>query len=148
MKKILIVTFLLLGWSGITSKASAQAQEIAQLVLNIQKLNQLKSILEDLKKGYDIVFKGYTTIKNLAEGNFKLHDLFLAELLKVSPTVRHYYKVAEITDMQLRLVKEYKAAFQRFRSGNRFTTDELDYIAQVYAPSFWDNRSEIWTSCS
>ena len=133
MKKILIVTFLLLGWSGITTKASAQAQEIAQLVLNIQKLNQLKSILEDLKKGYEIVFKGYTTIKNLAEGNFKLHDLFLAELLKVSPTVRRYYKVAEITDMQLRLVKEYKAAFQRFRSGNRFTTDELDYIARVYA---------------
>ncbi len=133
MKKIVIVTFLLLGWSGITSKASAQAQEIAQLVLNIQKLNQLKSILEDLKKGYEIVFKGYTTIKNLAEGNFKLHDLFLAELLKVSPTVRHYYKVAEITDMQLRLVKEYKVAFQRFRSGNRFTTDELDYIARVYA---------------
>lgn len=133
MKKILIVTFLLLGWSGITSKASTQAQEIAQLVLNIQKLNQLKSILEDLKKGYEIVFKGYTTIKNLAEGNFKLHDLFLAELLKVSPTVRHYYKVAEITDMQLRLVKEYKAAFQRFRSGNRFTQGELDYIARVYA---------------
>lgn len=132
MKKILIVTLLLFGWSGITNKASAQAQEIAQLVLNIQKLNQLKSILEDLKKGYEIVFKGYTTIKNLAEGNFKLHDLFLAELLKVSPTVRNYYKVVEITDMQLRLVKEYKTAFQRFRSGNRFTEGELHYIARVY----------------
>lgn len=133
MKRILLVLLLLGGMMAKPQKASAQAQEIAQLVLNIQKLNQLKSILEDLKKGYEIVFKGYTTVKNLAEGNFKLHDLFLAELLKVSPTVRNYYKVAEITDMQLRLVKEYKAAFQRFRSGQRFTTDELDYIARVYA---------------
>ncbi|GAA4430828.1 hypothetical protein GCM10023091_00610 [Ravibacter arvi] len=133
MKRLLIVLLLLGGFMAKPQKASAQAQEIAQLVLNVQKLNQLKSILEDLEKGYEIVIKGYTTIKNLAEGNFKLHDLFLAELLKVSPTVRNYYKVVEITDMQLRLVKEYKTAFQRFRSGNRFTTDELDYIARVYA---------------
>ncbi len=133
MKRILMLVLLMVGSLLTPQRASGQAQEIAQLVLNIQKLNQLKSILEDLKKGYEIVFKGYTTIKNLAEGNFKLHDLFLAELLKVSPAVRNYYKVAEITAMQLRLVKEYKASFQRFGSGQRFTASELDYIARVYA---------------
>ncbi len=133
MKKILILTFLLFAVTGMKNKASAQAQEIAQLVLNVQKLNQLKSILEDLKKGYEIVFKGYTTIKNLAEGNFKLHDAFLAKLLKVSPTVRNYYKVAEIADMQLKLVKEYRSAFQRFTSGGRFTAGELDYLTRVYS---------------
>lgn len=133
MKRIVLLLMMMGGSLLAPQKASAQAQEIAQLVLNIQKLNQLKSILEDLKKGYEIVFKGYTTIKNLAEGNFKLHDLFLAELLKVSPTVKNYYKVAEITDMQIRLVREYKAAFQRFGRGGRFTAQELDYIARVYA---------------
>ena len=133
MKKIWILAVFLLAVTGAENKASAQAQEIAQLALNIQKLNQLKSILEDLKKGYEIVFKGYTTIKNLVEGNFKLHDAFLAELLQVSPTVRNYYKVAEITGMQIRMVKEYKAAFQRFRAGNKFSSSELDYIARVYA---------------
>lgn len=133
MKKIWILTAFLLAVTGAENKASAQAQEIAQLALNIQKLNQLKSILQDLKKGYEIVFKGYTTIKNLVEGNFKLHDAFLAELLKVSPTVRNYYKVAEIANMQIRMVKEYKAAFQRFSAGNKFSSSELDYIARVYA---------------
>lgn len=133
MKKIWILAVVLLAVTGAENKASAQAQEIAQLALNIQKFNQLKSILQDLKKGYEIVFKGYTTIKNLVEGNFKLHDAFLAELLQVSPTVRNYYKVAEITGMQIRMVKEYKAAFQRFRAGNKFSSGELDYIARVYA---------------
>ncbi len=133
MKKILILTLFLFAVTGVKNNASAQAQEIAQLVLNIQKLNQLKSILEDLKKGYDIVFKGYTTIKNLAEGNFKLHDVFLAELLKVSPAVRNYYKVAQIADMQLKLVKEYRSAFQRFNGGGRFTASELDYMTRVYS---------------
>ncbi len=133
MKKVLILFLFILGPFLIPRPASAQAQEIAQLALNIQKLNQLKSILDDLKKGYDIVFKGYTTIRNLVEGNFKLHDLFLAELLKVSPTVRNYYKIAEITDMQLKLVREYKSAFQRYSTSNRFTTSELDYVARIYA---------------
>ena len=133
MKKILILTVFLFGVTGVKNNASAQAQEIAQLVLNIQKLNQLKSILEDLKKGYDIVFKGYTAIKNLAEGNFKLHDVFLAELLKVSPTVRNYYKVAQIADMQLKMVKEYRSAFQRFNGRGWFTASELDYMTRVYS---------------
>ncbi|MBV4359074.1 TerB family tellurite resistance protein [Pinibacter aurantiacus] len=129
--KIILLCFtLLLNMSAIEAKA--QAPELAQLALNIEKLAQFKQILSDLKKGYEILSGGYKTIKDLSEGNFNLHKVFLDGLLEVSPTVKKYKRVADVVDYQLQLVKEYKAAFTRFKDGGWFNADELDYISKVY----------------
>lgn len=111
----------------------AQEPEVVQLVLNIEKLSQLKQILDELKKGYEILFTGYSTIRNLAEGNFKLHQAFLDGLLKVSPAVKNYKRVYDIIDCQLALVSEYRVAMNRFAGGGAFTQDELAYIQGVYS---------------
>jgi DNA repair ATPase RecN len=132
MKKIIIILFLAVS----TIKTSAQAEELQQLALNIEKLAQFKQILSDLKKAYEILYGGYTTIKNISEGNFSLHQTFLDGLLKVSPTVQKYKKVADIISLQLQLVKEYKAAFSRFKNNNWFRPEEIDYIARVYTNLF------------
>jgi len=132
MKKIIIILLLSLS----SMKASAQAEELQQLALNIEKLAQFKQILSDLKKAYDILYGGYTTIKNISEGNFSLHQIFLDGLLKVSPAVQKYKKVADIISMQLQLVKEYKAAFSRFKNNNWFRPEEIDYISKVYSNLF------------
>ncbi len=115
------------------NRASAQTPEVTQLILNIQKLNQLRKILKELKAGYDILFKGYTTIKDISKGNFKLHEAFLDGLLEVSPAVKRYKRIAEIIDFQLKLVSEYRTAFGQFQSGKYFNKDELDYMERVYA---------------
>lgn len=133
MKKILIISMLLLAATFKTTGASAQKQEIAQLVLNVEKLRQFKQILEDLKKGYEILYKGYNTIKDISEGNFKLHKSFLDALLAVSPAVKNYYKVGGIVSMQVALIKEYKGAYERFKVEGNLTADELEYIGGVYA---------------
>jgi DNA repair ATPase RecN len=133
MKKMLFI-FMLLFFGAIRPQpASAQAQEIAQLVLNIEKLSQFKQILSDLKKGYDILYKGYNTIKDISEGNFKLHKGFLDALMQVSPTVRKYHKVAGIIDKQIALIKEYKDAYARFKNEGNFSPDEIEYIGRVYS---------------
>lgn len=132
MKKIIIILFLALS----TIKASAQAEELQQLALNIEKLAQFKQILSDLKKAYEILYGGYTTIKNISEGNFSLHQTFLDGLLKVSPAVQKYKKVADIISLQLQLVKEYKAAFTRFKNNNWFRPEEIDYMGKVYSNLF------------
>lgn len=90
MKKIIFISMMTLAMILPTSQASAQADEIAQLVLNIEKLSQFKQILSDMKKGYQILNGGYNTVKNIAEGNFSLHKAFLDGLMEVSPTVRNY----------------------------------------------------------
>ena len=136
MKKWWLVCFVILIFSIPSAKAQSIAQLTTQLILDIQKLSELKDILQDMYKSYQIIDKGYTDIKNIAEGNFNLHKLFLDGLLAVSPTVKNYEKVVDIINTQLQIVKEYKAASKVFQSGNIFSAQELDYIGQVYGNLF------------
>jgi hypothetical protein len=132
MKRLLtwvLATGLLLQ----NSPTQAQTPEVTQLILNIEKLNQLRKILQEIKKGYEILFEGYTTIKNISKGNFKLHEAFLDGLLKVSPGVKKYKRIAMIIQLQLKLSSEYQAAFSQFQSGPYFNKDELEYIGGVYS---------------
>src|SRR5450432_2763089 len=130
MKKKVFILVLII--SGINIKASAQSYELARLILDIEKLSQLKNILSDLYKGYEILKTGYSTIKNISEGNFNLHKAFLDGLLAVSPAVQKYQRVVDIIDLQARIVTEYKAALKRYRQDAHFNPDELEYIGNVY----------------
>ncbi|SKC18654.1 hypothetical protein SAMN05660293_05347 [Dyadobacter psychrophilus] len=113
--------------------ACGQTAEVTQLILNIEKLNQLRKILQELKDGYQILVKGYDTIRDLSRGNFKLHEAFLDGLLEVSPAVKNYKRVADIVRFQLLLVEEYQTAFGRLSSTDYFNQDELNYMSRVYS---------------
>lgn len=123
---------LLLPGIGKIQLASAQAAEITQLVLDIEKLTQLKQILKDMKSGYDIVSKGYGTIKELSKGNFDLHHAFLSGLLVVNPKLRNYSRVADIITAQAEILKEYQSAFHSFKASGRFSAAEIAYLSDVY----------------
>lgn len=117
---------------GVTGKASAQSNEVQQLLLNVEKLSQLKNILSDMKRGYTILHDGYNTVKNVAQGNFNLHEVFLDGLMVVSPEVRKYHKVAEIVRLQAVILADYKSAFKRLSASDVFSTSDLGYLEQVY----------------
>ena len=131
MKKIVIPVLVFIGML-LPNKAVAQAQELQQLALNIEKLAQFKEILSDMKKGYEILTTGYNTVKDLTEGNFSLHKTFLDALMQVSPTVRNYKRVSDIINYQVILVREYRAAFDRFRASGDFNEQEIAYLERVY----------------
>ena len=134
MKKcIMIMWIILFSFSG---QVVAQSTEIQQLLLNVEKLAQLKKILSNMKKGYQIVSTGYNTIKDISKGNFNIHQTFLVGLMQVSPAVRKYKKIAEIISYQTQLVKEYKSAFRRFDASNLFNTNEIRYMDNVYTNLF------------
>ena len=130
MKKLLIILLL------ISKIGFAQSDEAKQLLLNVEKLAQLKSILKNMKDGYQLLHKGYTAIKDISEGNFSLHKTFLDGLMEVSPTVKKYKRVADIINYQVRIVKEYKSAFRQFKENKRFTVTEIEYLGKVYANLF------------
>ncbi len=127
MKKILL--FVLLS----SNICFGQSQEAKQLLLNVEKLAQLKLMLSHMKTGYKILEKDYTSIKNTSHGNFTLHRDFLDGLLQVSPAVKKYSKVADIIRVQLKLVKEAKDALAEFRGSRQFTVAEIEYLGNVYA---------------
>lgn len=110
----------------------AQADELAQLALNIQKLSQLKKILQNMYDGYKIVSKGYNTVKDLSQGNFNLHETFLNELFAVNPAIKNYRRVPEIIRYQGAILKQYKSAFGVFRQSNLYSVEELEYMSAVY----------------
>lgn len=127
-----IVMLVVIAVLGMNAKSNAQVYELERLILDIEKLSQLKSILSDLYKGYEILKTGYSTIKDISQGNFNLHKAFLDGLLAVSPAVKKYQRIADIIELQARIVTEYKAAFKRYRNQSHFNADELEYIANVY----------------
>ncbi|WP_121355738.1 TerB family tellurite resistance protein [Flavisolibacter nicotianae] len=143
MKRMIFVLLLLL--TGATVKVSAQQAEIEQLLLNVEKLAQLRQILADLKKGYEIVTTSYNTVKEISEGSFDLHKTFLDGLLEVSPAVRNYKRVADIINGQLLIVKEYKNAYRRFRQDANFTPEEIKYLGSVYANLFRQSLKNLET---
>lgn len=111
----------------------AQTQEATQLILNYEKLKQLEEILDNMYKGYKILTQGYNRIKDIAEGNFELHQVFLDGLFAVNPSVAKYKRILDIIKYQSLLMKEYRKAFNRFKNDPNLTPDEVRYLEKVYS---------------
>jgi hypothetical protein len=131
MKRVLMIGLMLLLFAE-GSRAQSIAQVSEQLVLDIEKLSELKGILKDMYTAYTIIDKGYTDVKNIVEGNFNLHKAFLDALLAVSPAVQDYSKVERIISAESQILSEYKAASKQLAGSGRFSIAELDYMNSVY----------------
>jgi hypothetical protein len=129
MRMILFISIALL----LTISAIAQTQEATQLILNYEKLKQLEEILDNMYKGYKILTKGYSRIKDIAEGNFNVHQVFLDGLFAVNPSVASYKRIPDIIRYQSLLMKEYRRAFDKFKNDPNLTPDEIRYLESVYS---------------
>ncbi len=128
-----------LCWSigmAATIPVKAQGFDVEQLLLDIQKLTELKQILTDLKQGYQILDAGYTAVRDIAKGNFNLHQAFLDALLAVSPAVKDYKRVADIVNLEASMLGKYQAAWGQFQRSGRLTPGELSLLGQVYGNLF------------
>lgn len=133
MKKHLLLYFVVTLGIMSPRELPAQSQEAVQLVLNYEKLLQLEEILDNMYKGYKILSDGYNAIKNIAEGNFNPHQVFLNGLYAVNPTVKNYARVADIVTYQQLLVRRYKKAYTQFSNNEHLTASEIKYIEKVYS---------------
>ena len=139
MKKLIVILIM----CSMSFQLKAQSEEVQQLLLNIEKLSQFRKILKNMKDGYQIIFKGYTAVKDISQGNFNLHKTFLDGLMQVSPAVKKYKRIADIISYQLRIAKEYKLAFNRFKEEKQFTIDEIDYLGKVYSNLFNESLKSL-----
>ncbi|MBN8837154.1 MAG: TerB family tellurite resistance protein [Sphingobacteriia bacterium] len=128
MKRTMLILFLFCA----LHRSNAQSFELQQLILDVQKLTQMKQILSDMKAGYAVVSKGYSTIRDISQGNFSLHEAFLDGLWLVNPSVRKYWKIPEIINNQVNLLKQYQSAYNNFKQQGRFSPDEITYMGRVY----------------
>jgi hypothetical protein len=117
----------------VCGRTQSIVQVSEQLALDVEKVSELKSILNDMYTAYEIIDKGYTDVKNIVAGNFNLHKAFLDALLAVSPAVQDYSKVERIITAESAILSEYKAASRQLAGSGRFSIGELDYMNGVYA---------------
>jgi hypothetical protein len=117
---------------ALSQVAMCQTQEATQLILNYEKLKQLEEILDNMYKGYKILSQGYNRIKDIAEGNYNIHQVFLDGLFAINPSVAKYKRIPDIIRYQQLLMKEYRRAFNRFKNDSNLTPDELRYLEKVY----------------
>jgi hypothetical protein len=139
MKKLLVILIL----CGMAFQIKAQSAEVQQLLLNVEKLAQFKKILKNMKDGYQIIFKGYTAVKDISQGNFNLHKSFLDDLMQVSPAVKKYKRIADIINYQVRISKEYKDAIMQIRLDKQFSIEEMDYVTKIYKSLFNESLKRL-----
>lgn len=139
MKKLIVILIM----CSMSFQLKAQSEEVQQLLLNIEKLSQFRKILKNMKDGYQIIFKGYTAVKDISQGNFNLHKTFLDGLMQVSPAVKKYKRIADIISYQLRIAKEYKLAYNRFKEEKQFSAEEIEYLGKVYSNLFNESLKSL-----
>lgn len=136
MKRLQIILLVAILLQGVIQAACGQEEEIAQLVINAQKLEVMEQTLDQLYNTYKILEFGYNTITRISEGNYSLHEAFIDGLMLVNPAIRNYKRIPYIIDFQKLLLQEYSRAYNRFRADPHFTPQELQYLGNVYSYLF------------
>ncbi|HEU5365449.1 MAG TPA: conjugal transfer protein TraI [Hanamia sp.] len=140
MKKMIVVIALF-----VSVKAEAQIP-IAEIIkagikkvivaidLKIQRLQNKTIWLQNAQKAVENTMSKLklNEISDWVEKQRKLYADYFDELSKVKEAIATYHRVKDIIDKQTALVNEYKSAWKVFKQDNNFTTDELNYMGNVY----------------
>ena len=123
-KKIVLSIFIVLC----CCVGFGQSQEIQQLVMDIEKLAQLKSMYQSMVKGYTTLANGYGNVIHVAKGNFDLHKTYLDGLMAVNPSVKKYAGINSITANQVLIAKACSDNYQNCYRSGLFSAAELAEI--------------------
>jgi hypothetical protein len=123
--------------------AQSVGDDIQQLLLDVQKLGQLKQILAQMYQEYTMLHQGYEQIKGLSQGTFSLHKAFLDGLLLVSPAVSSYSKVGDVVSKEARLLADYQQANGFFCASGLFTPQELDGFSTNYGVYLQHSQKDV-----
>jgi hypothetical protein len=140
MKKIIVVILLMVSMNThaqfpISEIIKAGIKKVIVAVdLKIQRLQNKTIWLQNAQQTLENALSKtkLTEISGWAEKQRKLYADYFDELRNVKLSITYYHRVKDIIEMQLAMVKEYKAAWGTFRSDKNFTTEELDYMFTVY----------------
>lgn len=106
-------------------QVQGQSVEMKQLLLNIEKLAQMKVHYQTMVQGYRTVENGYRQVNDLVKGSFLLHQDYLDGLWAVHPSVRQYGRIQMILQRHRQMGDEYRALLQQMQSVRILKTQEL-----------------------
>ncbi len=124
MKTVMVFIMGLLSFM----RLYAQAQELQQLKLDLEKLAQFKLMLSEMKSGYQTLQNGYNGIRDIGKSNFNLHQNYLDGLLLVNPSVKNNPVVGRVYNTQTKIVSDSKTLLWDLQKSGVFTAGELNEV--------------------
>ncbi len=147
MKRIVIILFFTIAGLTLTPTQEAKAViPIAKIIkeavkkvikavdLMIQRLQNKTIWLQNAQKVLENKLSELklTEIAQWTEKHRKLYEEYYDELWKVKNALASYQRIRQIMDKQIRIVDEYKRAWNLVRKDDHFTQGEIDYMYRVY----------------
>jgi hypothetical protein len=134
MKSQIVILFLLsLGNANAQTFDAWFQQKKTQKKYLVDQIVALKVYAGYVKKGYNIVHGGLTTIENIKNGNLVLDQSFFDSKRNVNPALSNSIKVANILGYQAMIIRDFRRLYQSSRIDPGFTADEILYVGHVYA---------------
>ncbi|HVU96801.1 MAG TPA: hypothetical protein VHE34_16345 [Puia sp.] len=109
----------------------------------LAQIAKLQLFISQTEKGYQLVRQGLTTIGDIKQGDFSLHQLFFTSLQVVSPEIRSYLKIADILTMQASMLSAYHAGYEQVKAANLFSAADISYINSLYQGILGKNNEDI-----
>lgn len=148
IKKSILILFLSLACATVTPPAQqakaaipiaiiikeAIKKVIKAVDLMIQRLQNKTIWLQNAQKLLENKLSKFK-LNEIAEWTRKhkqLYQKYYDELWKVKTTLSAYQRVREVMNKQVRIVEEYKRAWNMVRKDKHFTESEIDYMYRVY----------------
>ena len=107
-------------------------QKKTQIKYLVQQIAALQVYIGYLKKGYEIVDKGLTTIGNIKDGSFSQDKVYLNSLKEVNPAIKKSPQVNAVLVYQQSIVRAFQH-LEDFVADNEYVSPaEKEYIRIVH----------------
>ena len=141
-KTILILCYLILSLNTTNAQAgvleaikAGVVKVIKAIDLKIQRLQNETIWLQNAQKTVENALSKakLEEIADWVEKQRTLYADYFDELQQVRSVILYYHRVKEITEMQIRIVQEYRKMYDLFKQDEHFTLPEIEYMDKVYA---------------
>jgi hypothetical protein len=118
---------------------------ILAIDLRIQRLQNKTIWLQNAQKKLENTLSKLK-LDDISKWTQKQKDLYknyYDELAKVKSIITYYQRIRDITQKQVRLVKDYERAWKLLQQDGHFTVSELDYMQKVYSGILSESMKNI-----
>ncbi len=124
---------------------AAVKKVIIAVDLQVQRLQNKTIWLQNAQKTLENTMSKMhlDDISGWVEKQRRLYADYFEELRKVKTALTYYQRVKDIIEQQVQIVREYQAAWTLFRQDRNFTSEELDYMLEVYTGMMGESGKNI-----
>jgi hypothetical protein len=111
---------------------NAQTDASQQLLLDWQKLGQMRMLVANMKNGYESLNQGYQSIAQAASAMYHLHEAWADSMLVVSSGVKQDPGIPGMLQTGQEILKGYAAFLGRMEASGELQPNEIMGMYQAY----------------